>query len=49
MKFRLILIALAFPFSVLAQSTGDTAFLTARDAFRSLPCRDPRYWEIRIC
>jgi len=35
MKFRLILITLALPFSVLAQSNGDTAFLTARDAFRA--------------
>lgn len=35
MKFRLILIGLALPFSVLAQSNGDTAFLTARDAFRA--------------
>ena len=34
MKFRLILIALALPFSVFAQSNGDAAFLTARDAFR---------------
>lgn len=35
MKFRLILLVLALPFSVLAQSNGDTAFLTARDAFRA--------------
>jgi soluble lytic murein transglycosylase len=35
MKFRLILITLALPFSVLAQSNGDTAFQTARDAFRA--------------
>ena len=35
MKFRLILIGLLLPFSLFAQSSGDTAFLTARDAFRA--------------
>lgn len=34
MKFRLILLALGLSFSVLAQESGDSAFLAAREAFR---------------
>ena len=35
MKFRVLVLSLALPFYVFAQSSGDTAFLTARDAFRA--------------
>jgi soluble lytic murein transglycosylase len=35
MKFRRILVVLCFPLSAFAQSNGDSAFLTARDAFRA--------------
>ena len=35
MKFRVLVLSLALPFYACAQSSGDTAFLTARDAFRA--------------
>src|SRR5574343_580915 len=35
MKFRVLLIGLALSFPLFAQNGGDTAFLTARDAFRA--------------
>ena len=35
MKFRALLIGLSVAFSALAQDSRDTAFLTARDAFRA--------------
>jgi soluble lytic murein transglycosylase len=35
MKFRILLVCLALPFPVMAQGSGDNAFLIARDAFRA--------------
>ncbi|AXS81293.1 lytic transglycosylase domain-containing protein [Dechloromonas sp. HYN0024] len=35
MKFRIFLVCLALPFSLVAAGGGDNAFLTARDAFRA--------------
>ncbi|MBS1144718.1 MAG: Lytic transglycosylase, catalytic [Proteobacteria bacterium] len=35
MKFRLLLVCLSLPFSLFAQSNGDAAFLSAREAFRT--------------